>query len=80
MNAELASFVLFVVDAGITLFFGMFVYGVKQRRVFALGRWYIASKSMSQYFAAVSWNLFMFFVLAYFRLFEFPERLFPSLL
>jgi hypothetical protein len=79
MKSELANFVIFVVDAGIVVFLAICIYGIKQKRIFALGRWYFLSKEKLQYWQVVVGYALLFLVLLYFRVYVFPERLFKYL-
>lgn len=79
MKSELASFVLFITDAGIILFLLMAIYGSVKKRIYALGKWYFLSQEKSQFVQVVIGYFLLAAVLIYFRIFVFPERLFSYL-
>jgi len=76
MKSELASYVLFITDIFIVIFFGMVIYGIRTKRIFALGKWYLKSKSYSQYMQVVIGLIMLGATLVFFRFFVFPERLY----
>lgn len=79
MNSELANFVLFITDIFIFIFYGMAIYGIRTKRIFALGTWYLKSSNNSQYIQVVIGYIMLGTTLVIFRFFVFPERLYQYL-
>jgi hypothetical protein len=79
-KAELANFVLFIIDAAVGVFLVITIFGFSQKKIFALGRFYILESEKTQYWQVVIGYVLIILLLLYFRFFEFPERLFPYLL
>lgn len=46
---ELISFVVFVVDMGIVLYFGMIIYGLIKGNIYIFGNWYNRSEKSKFY-------------------------------
>lgn len=79
MQSGLASFVLFITDIFIFIFLGIAIYGVRLKKVFALGRWYIKTSNKSQYIQVIIGYVMLAILLLFFRFFVYPERLYPYL-
>ncbi len=79
MESGLANFVLLITDIFIFIFFGMAIYGILKKRIFALGAWYLKSNSNSQYIQVIIGYIMLGILLVAFRFFVFPERLYQYL-
>ena len=79
MKSELASFVIFIVDAAICAFLFMAIYSMVKKRAYMMGRWYSLYQNKSEFLQVVFGYFLLALVLAYFRIFDFPEKLFPYL-
>jgi len=79
MQSGVANFVLFITDIFICIFAGVAIYGVKWKKVYALGRWYVKTSNKSQYIQVIIGYIMLVILLLFFRFFVYPERLYPYL-